>query len=381
MGTIKTGTDGVKIGEDKIMEMSNELIEFYSSINEITDYYLQKKLDKLNQREHTNCDELLFSETNVDPLDMDISIEIIDGSLFTNITQQIATFTIESQIGRQITIGVKENHTGKYLGFTRISSPVSSIKPRNDMFGQNLPLSIVNQHFYNGQTIVPVQPFGYNYLGGKLICLIGSSNEVREQYNNKYNTNICVFETTSLYGNSKSSSMYDGLEPYIKFKGLTQSKNTLSPTDNLYHKIRTDIREHYGIEEWGGMIVDPRPSNPKGRELTKIIQIIKQHLKTYNEDQYNKFTQVMKEKSITLQQKRYYTSTFGFTNVPDFINSSTNLIRQNEDKYDLQNLINYWKKKSHNRWTKLKEENRLQQDLQYYTKDNIINGINFNIIR
>ncbi len=47
MGTIKTGTDGVKIGEDKIMEMSNELIEFYSSINEITDYYLQKKLDKL----------------------------------------------------------------------------------------------------------------------------------------------------------------------------------------------------------------------------------------------------------------------------------------------------------------------------------------------
>lgn len=381
MGTTKSGTTELKIGEEKIMEIKNGLVDFYSSINEITDYYLQKKLDKLKQRDFTTCDELLFSETNIDPMDMDISIEIIDGGLFTNYTQQIATFTIESQIGRQITIGVKENHSKKYLGFLRISSPVSSIKPRNDMFGQNLPLSIVNQHFYNGQTIVPVQPFGYNYLGGKLICLMGSSNEVRELYNKKYNTNICVFETTSLYGNAKSSSMYDGLEPYIKFKGLTQSKNTLSPTDELYHKIRTDVREKYGIQEWGGMLVNPKPSNPKGRELTKIIQIIKDHLKIYNEDEYKQFTQVMKEKSITLQQKRYYTSTMGFTNVPEFINSSTKLITQNQEKYDTKNLINYWKKKSHNRWTKLKQENKLQEGLQYYTKDNIINGINFNIIR
>lgn len=381
MGTTKSGTTELKIGEEKIMEMKDGLVNFYTSINEITDYYLQKKLDKLKQRDFKTCDELLFSQTDIDPMDMDISIEIIDGGLFTNYAQQIATFTIESQIGRQITIGIKENHTKTYLGFLRISSPVSSIKPRNDMFGQNLSLTTVNQHFYNGQTIVPVQPFGYNYLGGKLICLLGSSNEIRELYNKKYNTNICVFETTSLYGNAKSSSMYDGLEPYIKFKGLTTSKNTLSPTDELYNKIRTEIREQYGIEEYNGWLVNPKATNPKGREYGRIIQIIKDHLKSYDTDAYNHFTRVMKEKSITLQQKRYYTSFMGFKNVPDYINSSTKLIRENEEKYDASNLIKYWKKKSHNRWTKLKQENKLQEGLQYYTKDNIINGINFNIIR
>lgn len=381
MDKIKSGINQLKISEDRIMIMKDELMNFYGSINDITDYYLMKKYDKLIQRDYTIVKDKLFNEVDVNPFDMDISIEIIDGSLFTNYTQQIATFTIESQIGRQITIGVKENHSNKYLGFTRISSPVSSIKPRNDMFGTNLPLSIVNQHFYNGQTIVPVQPFGYNYLGGKLISLVCISNEIIETYNKKYNTDICIFETTSLYGNSKSSSMYDGLEPYIKFKGLTESKNTLSPTDEIYHRIRTEIREHYGIKEWGGMIVNPKPSNPKGREYTKIIQIIKEHLKHYNTDEYNLFTKIMKEKSITLQQKRYYSSTMGYTNVIESINNKTKLIRKDNEKFDLNNLVSYWKNKSYKRWNKLKEENKLQTELQYYTKDNTINGINFNIIR
>ena len=381
MEKIKSGITELKLEESEIMEMKDELILFYSSITDITEYYLRKKLDKLNQRNYTMVNNQLFDDTSVDPMDMDISVEIIDGSSFTNYTQQIATFTIESQIGRQITLGIKENHSGKYLGFTRISSPVSSIKPRNDMFGSNLPLSLVNQHFYNGQTIVPVQPFGYNYLGGKLISLMCISNEVRETYNKKYDTDICVFETTSLYGNAKSSSMYDGLEPYIRFKGLTQSKNTLSPTDEIYGRIRSKVREEYGSIDWGGMIVNPKPSNPKGRELTKIIQIIKEHLKSFNMDEYNLFTNVMKEKSITLQQKRYYSSNMGFTNVLDCLNNSSTLISENQEKYDTQNLINYWKNKSHKRWKKLKEENKLQDGLQYYTKDNIINGINFNIIR
>jgi hypothetical protein len=371
----------LKLEYNQVTDMKNELINFYSSINDITDYYLQKKLDKLNQRDYTVVDNLLFDEYDVDPMDMDISIDVIDSNLFTNYSQQIATFTIESQIGRQISFGIKENHSGKYLGFTRISSPVSSIKPRNDMYGSNLPLSLVNQHFYNGQTIVPVQPFGFNYLGGKLISLMCVSNEVRELYNEKYNTEICVFETTSLYGNAKSSSMYDGLEPYIRFKGLTQSKNTLSPTDDIYHRIRTQIREKYGVSEWNGMIVNPKPSNPKGRELTKCIQIIKDHLKVFDQDEYLNFTQVMKEKSITLQQKRYYNSNMGFNNVPEFINGSTKLTTDNQQKYDTKNLIDYWKKKSHNRWSKLKQENKLQTDLQYYTKDNIKDGIDFKIIR
>lgn len=371
----------LKLTKTEVDDIKNQFIDFYSSFDEITDYYLQKKLDKLNQRDYTISPELLYNQTDMNPLDMDISFDIIESNLFTNYSQQIATFTIESQIGRQICLGIKELNTGKYLGFTRISSPVSSIKPRNEYFNSNLRLSTVNQHFYNGQTIVPVQPFGYNYLGGKLVSLLCISNEVRELYNKKYGTEVCVFETTSLYGNSKSSSMYDGLEPYIKFKGLTESKNTLSPTDEIYNNIRSIVRQKYGVQEWNGMLVNPKPSNPKGRELNKIIQIVKDHLKEYDKEQYSIFSNVMKEKSVTLQQKRYYLSTMGYTNVHDFINNGSELKTENQEKYSFENLVNYWKQKSHKRWKKLKEENKFQNNLQYYSKENIIDGINFSIIR
>ena len=30
--------------------------------------------------------------------------------------------------------------------------------------------------------------------------------------------NLCMFETTSLYGNSKSASQYDGMKPYLRYK-------------------------------------------------------------------------------------------------------------------------------------------------------------------
>ena len=35
--------------------------------------------------------------------------------------------------------------------------------------------------------------------------------------------NLVMFETTSLYGNSKSASQYDGMKPMLRYKGLTDS--------------------------------------------------------------------------------------------------------------------------------------------------------------
>ena len=35
--------------------------------------------------------------------------------------------------------------------------------------------------------------------------------------------NLCLFETTSLYGSSKQVSQYDGMKPFIRFQGITDS--------------------------------------------------------------------------------------------------------------------------------------------------------------
>jgi hypothetical protein len=47
-----------------------------------------------------------------------------------------------------------------------------------------------------GFVIVQSQPFGFNYLGGKLMSLFVPVHEVREICNKKYGMNLCLFETT-----------------------------------------------------------------------------------------------------------------------------------------------------------------------------------------
>ena len=105
----------------------------------------------------------------------------------------------------------------------RFGSPVINCKPRNDMLGNVPNLTVFNKTSIMGFVIVP-----HNHL--VLIILVVNywlpfvvHIEVRERLNKKYDMNLCMFETTSLYGNSKSASQYDGMKPFLRYKGLTDS--------------------------------------------------------------------------------------------------------------------------------------------------------------
>ena len=371
----------LKLTQQEIYDMISTFKSFYNDITDITQYYLKKKVERLENGNFELIDGKVFDRYDIDPMNMNFKLVELSGSDFTSMVSQIASFPIESQIGRRITLGLKETTTNQFVGFLRIASPVSAIKPRNDYFGEQLKLDKVNPHIYNGQTIVPVQPFGFNFLGGKLMSLVCISNEVREMFNKKYGTNILLFETTSLYGNSKSSSQYDGLEPYIRFRGLTESTNLLFPTDDIYFEIRNKCREHYGVSEWGGMLIDPKPSSPKMREFSKVISIIKSHLKEYDPEGLKEFSTYIKEKCETKQQKRFYTSDFGYKNIREHILTDVPLIDGDRQKYDLENLVNYWKNKASKRFNNLIEGNRLKTELEKYSVESIKNGINFEMIR
>ena len=88
-----------------------------------------------------------------------------------------------------------------------------------------------------GFAIVPSQPFGYNCLGGKLLALMCVSHFAREHLNEVFKKDIGWFETTSLYGSTTSSSQYDGLKPFIRFRGLTDSKFLPLLHDKAFHKL------------------------------------------------------------------------------------------------------------------------------------------------
>ena len=70
--------------------------------------------------------------------------------------------------------------------------------------------------------------------------------------------NLCMFETTSLYGNSKSASQYDGMKPMLRYKGLTDSD--FIPM--IHGKPFKDLQNY--VESRTGHLV---PENASSRKL------------------------------------------------------------------------------------------------------------------
>ena len=132
---------------------------------------------------------------------------------YKNLLKSVSSHNNEDNIpGRELRLMVYEKNTNKIVGFIRLQSPLINSKPRNEWLGKAPDLKIFNQHAVMGFAIVPSQPFGYNYLGGKLLALICVSHFIREKLNDIFEKDIALFETTSLYGSS-SCLLYTSPSP------------------------------------------------------------------------------------------------------------------------------------------------------------------------
>ena len=171
------------------------------------------------------------------------------------------------------------------------------------------------------------QPFGFNYLGGKLLAALCCSHEVREKLNKKYDMNLLMFETTSLYGNSKSASQYDGMKPMLRYKGLTDSD--FIPM--IHGKPFKDLQNY--VESRTGHIVKV-PENASSRKLKLTNAIIGLVKRTLDGDELEKFNTTITNAKLLTERKRYYVSNYGIENYIDIVNGKTDKIvkAQNYDE-------------------------------------------------
>ena len=133
----------------------------------------------------------------------------------------IRTFTStmknNSNIGRNLFYTVEDEITGKYLGVICISSDFLDLTPRDKAIGWARDVKtqqgMIN-HTAIGSTIVPLQPLGWNYMGGKLLALLCLADTVQKDWKERYGDVLVGVTTTSLYGKTKVGglSQYDGLE-------------------------------------------------------------------------------------------------------------------------------------------------------------------------
>ena len=350
---------------------ADKVISYFSNFNRIDDYFRYRKVERLKNIPTSlfgGPEVDLFSDYNISPEDMNFQICEMPNSYFDDHLEIIASFSPDNAPGKTAKLVIRETNTGKDVGFIKYGSPLINSKPRNDWLGEVPDLPIWNKRVIMGFIIVPTQPFGFNYLGGKLMAAICCSHEARDILDKKYDTEFCLFETTSLYGNIKGASMYDGMRPYLKYKGDTMSSFLLTMGDDIYPELKKWFEDKNG-----GPLVHKGASSRKLKTQTKMIGMIKSSLKEHDTPKYNEFIELLKSAMDVTTQKRFYMSDYGYGNVMDVLKGKTETLVKSDqyEKYSLENIVKWWKKKAGKRYESLKKDGRVRHKLEYWNADSI----------
>jgi len=271
-----------------------------------------------------------------------------------------STMKNNSNIGRNLFYILTDKVSGKYLGVICISSDFLDLTPRDNAIGWSRDVKtsqgMIN-HTAIGSTIVPLQPLGYNYMGGKLLALLCLADTVQNDWKERYGDVLVGVTTTSLYGNTKSNglSQYDGLEHWNKM-GFSSGSVAFEPSRATKKMIFNWIKENHTRKyfEWW------EAKNKQGLPLKRDHKNRSLHFA------YPKLG-IPKELTRTEHQRGIYFS-------PLYDNTSEYLRKEiGDDKLvksfdtSLEALTNIWKTKyAKGRISMLKKKNTVSYETLFY---------------
>ena len=373
------------LNREDALYAANVFVDYFSSFGRIDDYLRKVKLERMSNYPTSlpgmGPQDDMFSDFTMHPNDMEFECREVSNEIFVNYLEIVTSHAVEVSVpGKSIKWVVYEKNTGQIAGFIRLGSPTINSKPRNMFLGKPLDtmskevMKRFNDSTIMGFIIVPTQPFGFNYLGGKLLAAICCSHLTKDTLDKKYGGPFCMFETTSLYGTTKSSSQYDGMKPFLRHKGETVSDFAPLINDDNFHRLNDWFKKRNGEP-----LIDPMASSRKLKTQTKMISIIKASLKGTDDNAYNKFVQTYIDAKGLTEQKRAYMADYGFDNVKEYMNMETNELRKkdNFDRYSFDGVVDWWRKKSSNRFETLKNDGRLRTELETWN----MNADDIDIIR
>jgi len=373
------------LNREDALYAANVFVDYFSNFGRIDDYLRKVKLERMSNYPTSlpgmGPQDDMFSDFNMHPKDMEFECREVSNEIFVNYLEIVTSHAVEVSVpGKSIKWVVYEKNSGQIAGFIRLGSPTINSKPRNMFLGKPLDtyskevMKRFNDSTIMGFIIVPTQPFGFNYLGGKLLAAICCSHLTKDTLDEKYGGPFCMFETTSLYGTTKSSSQYDGMKPFLRHKGETVSDFAPLINDDNFHRLNDWFKVRNGEP-----LVDPMASSRKLKTQTKMISIIKASLKGVDDNAYNKFVQTYLDAKGLTEQKRAYMADYGFDNVKEYMNMETDVLRKkdNYDRYSFDGVVDWWRKKASNRFETLQSDGRLRTQLETWN----MNADDIDIIR
>lgn len=160
-----------------------------------------------------------------------------------------STMLNNSNIGRNLYFIAIDQVTGKYLGVICCSSDFMDLTPRDRYIGWTRETKTTKKminHTTIGSTIVPVQPLGFSFVGGKLLALLTISNITEKAWNERYNDVLVGYTTTSLYG---SFSQYQNLKYWTK-RGHSAGSIKFEPSRETVKMVREWLKVNYPKRYW-----------------------------------------------------------------------------------------------------------------------------------
>jgi hypothetical protein len=363
------------LNRDDALYAANVFVDYFSNFERIDDYLRKVKLERMENYPTAlpgmGPQDEMFSDFSMNPEDMEFECREVDNETFMYYLEVVTSHAIESSIpGKSLRYIVYEKNTNKIVGFIRMGSPTINSKPRNEFLGK--PLDTLNREVMKrfndsaimGFIIVPTQPFGFNYLGGKLLAAICCSHLVKYKLDEKYGGPFCMFETTSLYGSTKGASQYDGMKPFLRYKGNTDSDFAPLINDENYRRLS----DWFVKRNNGESLVPEDASSRKLKTQTKMISIIKASLKEFDKKELDNFNLICNNAKGLTEKKRQYMSDFGFENVKEYLNMETDTLikKDNYDRYSFDGVVSWWKDKAVKRFESLKNDSRLRSEIEVW---------------
>jgi hypothetical protein len=241
---------------------------------------------------------------------------------------------------RVIHFFVIDETTNKIIGIGNLVSDFFTLAPRDNFIGWTIEQR-KNGALNNvaiGATIVPVQPFGYNFLGGKLVACLITSQVIRDEWKRRYNQTLVGMTTTSLYG---AFSMYDRI-PCWKALGETTGRVSIVPEKAIESFWRRWFRKQQADEY--EKLCSISTTNQKARITRSMFSTVGLNPSDYNHN----------------HKRGIYFSEF-YQNAKDFLCGRINEAELLPPKKEW-NVMEWWKPKAVARYNNLKQQNRLQTE-------------------
>ena len=350
---------------DYLKSMSAEEQTFYKKWLEVQTYgkYINKSgIVKAKIWTPTDINNLDLTVKEIESLKPTI-VHVTNGSVYEQDWLMLRVFchTMEytQTPGRFIKLLITDGNEEdpRYLGVVSISSDVIVITDRDNYIGWTADNKLKDKklvHSAIGSCIMSTQPFGYNFLGGKMVAALLTTSKTREIWKKLYDEELVGMTTTSLYG---SYSMYNSLKWWHKC-GSSTGKMVIKPDDDIYDTWHQWVKDNKTEQYNKAMTQKEGVSGPVTAAKTRILNMIFQTLGIKVNDYVHGY------------ERGVYYSAF-YENTKEFLQSKItekDLKLKELFKKDVQGVMDWWRPKAIERYKKLHGEGNIKSDILYYNK-------------